>query len=144
MASKFLAVWLIAVLLRPLGVSAQNSPGPPASTGVPLAAFAGGTIGGRVMAGTVPLPGVVIVATHTLTGKKYTTSTDANGGFGMSIPNPGRYVVKVQLVGFAADAKEVVLNAENLKRTADFSMQLQSRLGRRPAGRPAVCGNGRV
>jgi hypothetical protein len=140
MASRFLAVWLVAVLLRPLGVSAQNSPGPPASAGVQLAAFAGGTIGGRVMAGTVPLPGVVIVATHTLTGKKYTTSTDANGGFGMSIPKPGRYVVKVQLLGFAADAKEAVLNAENLKRTADFSMQLQSRLQANSAAGVALAG----
>ncbi len=75
----------------------------------------GGTIRGSVVAGTagkpgaVPLPGVSVTATNTLTGRKYTTATDINGAYAMSIPRNGRYVVRAELTGFTPITQEVVL-----------------------------------
>jgi hypothetical protein len=93
----------------------------------------GGTIRGTVRAGTVPLPGVAVTATNTLTGKKYATTTDVTGSFVMAIPRNGRYVLKAELAAFAAETREVLINAagENggkPEQTAAFAMQLASRV----------------
>jgi len=96
-------------------------------------AGSGGRIQGSAKAGAVPLPGVAITASNTLTGKKYATTTDANGAFVMTIPKDGRYVLRAELAAFATDAKEVLLNARNenggkSEQVVDFTMQLASRL----------------
>ncbi|MDQ2924543.1 MAG: TonB-dependent receptor [Acidobacteriota bacterium] len=104
----------------------------------PADAAQGGAIHGTVVAGTagkaggIPLPGVAITATNSLSGKKFTTTTDINGAYAMAIPRNGRYVVRVELAAFAAETSEVLLNAagENggkPEQTADFGMQLASR-----------------
>jgi hypothetical protein len=88
----------------------------------------GGTIAGTVKAGPVPLPGVSVTATNTLTGKKYATTTDINGSFAMTIPRNGRYVVKAELAAFATETKEVLINAGGQpKQVAEFALQLASR-----------------
>ena len=101
----------------------------------PIAATepSGGTITGSVKAGVVPLPGVSVTATNTLTGKKYATTTDVNGAFAMAIPRNGRYVVKAELAAFATETKEVLINAAGLNsgkaaQVADFGLQLASRV----------------
>ena len=86
-----------------------------------------GTIRGTAMAGKVPLPGVSITATNTLTGKKYATTTDVDGNFSMSIPKTGRYVVKAELAAFAAATSEVRITPEAANQTATFAMDLASR-----------------
>lgn len=105
---------------------------PPAASSITTVP-AGGTIKGTVKAGTVPLPGVAVTATNTLTGKKYATTTDVTGAFAMAIPRNGRYVVKTELAAFASETKEVLINAagENggqPEQVADFTMQLASRM----------------
>ena len=80
----------------------------------------------------MPLPGVGVTATNTLTGKKYATTTDVNGSFAMSIPRNGRYVVKAELAAFAAETKEVLINAAGENggkpaQVAEFGLQLASR-----------------
>ncbi len=67
----------------------------PAASAAPVvtAAPQGGTIKGTVKASGVPLPGVAVTATNTLTGKKYATTTDIDGAFMMAVPRNGRYVV---------------------------------------------------
>jgi hypothetical protein len=80
-----------------------------------------------VKSGTVPLPGVTITAQNTLTGKKYSTTTDINGAWSMSIPQNGRYVVKTQFAAFAASSQEAVLNATNHDQTVTFALLLASR-----------------
>ncbi|WP_263415373.1 TonB-dependent receptor [Terriglobus albidus] len=103
----------------------QETPGAPAAT----AEVQGGTIRGTVKTGNTPLPGVAITATNTLTGKKYTTSTDITGAFQMAIPKNGRYVVKAELAAFALDTKEVLFNATSPREaTASFGLQLASRV----------------
>jgi hypothetical protein len=101
----------------------------------PIAATepSGGTITGSVKAGVVPLPGVSVTATNTLTGKKYATTTDVNGAFAMAIPRNGRYVVKAELAAFTTETKEVLINAAGLNsgkaaQVADFGLQLTSRV----------------
>jgi hypothetical protein len=103
------------------------------ATQPPASAPTGGTIRGTVKAGAVPLPGVAVTATNTLTGKKYATATDVTGAFAMAIPRNGRYVVKAELAAFAGETKEVLINAagENSgkpEQIADFAMQLASRV----------------
>ena len=83
------------------------------------AAPQGGTIRGTVIAGTVgkpggvPLPGVAVTATNTLTGKKYAAATGIDGTYAMTIPHNGRYVVRAELAGFAPVTQEVMLNASD-------------------------------
>ena len=104
-------------------------------------------------AGAVPLPGVGVTATNTLTGKKYATTTDVNGSFAMAIPRNGRYVVKAELAAFASETKEVLINAAGENggkpaQVADFGLQLASRVqqaeaaGRRPRVRELRAGAG--
>jgi hypothetical protein len=96
----------------------------PAST---EAGPAGGKLHGQVKSGNVPLPGVAVTAQNTLTGKRYSTTTDINGVWSMTIPQNGRYVVRTQFAAFAAGAQEALLNATNHDQTINFSLMLASR-----------------
>ena len=73
------------------------------------ATVAGGLVHGTVKAGNIPLPGVSIVATNTLTGQRYATVTDINGNYSMTIPTSGRYVLKTELAAFAPETKVALL-----------------------------------
>ena len=106
----------------------------------------GGTIRGTVKSGAVPLPGVAVTATNTLTGKKYATTTDVNGSFAMAIPRNGRYVVKAELAAFATDTKEILINAAGENggkpaQVADFGLQLTSRVQEQEARQTAATTN---
>ena len=108
------------------------------ATPVVAAAPQGGTIKGTVKASGVPLPGVAVTATNSLTGKKYATTTDVNGVFQMDVPRNGRYVLKTELTGFASVTQEVVVNAASENgglpvQTAEFKMDLASRVAPEPA-----------
>jgi len=108
--------------------AAQATPSTPPVANAPAAAApVGGTIHGSVKAGTTPLPGVSVTATNTLTGKKYTTTTDVTGAYAMTIPQNGRYVIRTELAAFAAETKEALLNATNRDQSADFALTLASR-----------------
>jgi hypothetical protein len=85
----------------------------------------------------VPLPGVAVTATHTLTGKKYATTTDIDGKFQMVVPRNGRYVVRTELAGFAPVTQETLVNASSEDggqpiQTAQFKMDLASRVAQEP------------
>ena len=60
----------------------------------------------------------------------------------MSVPRNGRYVVKTELTGFAAETQEVVVTASNENvmpvQTADFKMDLASRVTPEPAQAAAI------
>ncbi|WP_229669021.1 TonB-dependent receptor [Edaphobacter acidisoli] len=120
----------------------QTQVAPVAPAAAVSAAASGGTITGTVKAGTVPLPGVAVTAANTLTGKKYATTTDVNGAFSMIVPRDGRYVVKAELAAFAAETKEVLINANGQnggkpEEIAQFEMQLASRMAREEAQQQA-------
>ena len=146
----------------PSAPAAQTPAAPPAPASVAVAPVVaaepqGGTIQGTVKASGVPLPGVAVTATNTLTGKKYATTTDINGAFQMAVPRNGRYVVKTDLTGFASVTQEVVVNASSQNgglptQTAEFKVDLASRVAPEPtqtataaAGRTATApGAGRA
>jgi hypothetical protein len=133
---------LAGVSLLTMGAAGQAAPATaapaaaPAQEQVPAAAAttaAGGTIRGTVKAGSVPLPGVAITATNTLTGKKYATTTDNSGSYAMTIPKTGRYVVKAELAAFAPVTNEVRITAEAANQTAVFALELSSRAAQQEA-----------
>jgi hypothetical protein len=79
------------------------------------------------------LPGVAVTATNSLTGHKYTTTTDVDGAYSMTIPKDGRYIVRAELAAFATVTQEVLLNANSEhggkpEVTADFGLELASRV----------------
>src|ERR1700676_2976615 len=84
----------------PPAVAAPTSP--TSSTASPAPANAasvvvGGKLHGVVKSGNVPLPGVTVTAQNTLTGKRFSTTTDVTGAWSMTIPQNGRYVIRTQL-----------------------------------------------
>ena len=84
-------------------------------------------ITGSVHSGKSLLPGVTLTASNTLTGKKYSAATISNGTFAfLGLPR-GRYVLRAEFMGFAAQTQEVVLNPENPSAKADLELTLVSR-----------------
>src|SRR5208337_51279 len=73
------------------------------------------------------LPGVTVTAQNTLTGKRYSTTTDILGSWSMNIPQNGRYVIRTQFVAFAQGAQEAVLNAASHDQMVNFELILASR-----------------
>jgi len=91
-------------------------------------------ITGTIRAGKTPLPGVTITAANTLTGKKLSVVTAANGAYDFSGLPRGRYVVRVEFMGFAPQTQEVVLNPENPSGKFDAELILASRQQQQSAG----------
>ena len=105
---------------------AQSVPAAP-QTNAPPAPQATYQITGSVHSGKTPLPGVTLTASNTLTGKKYTAATISDGTFAMIGLPRGRYVLRAEFMGFAAQTQEVVLNPENPSGKADLELILASR-----------------
>jgi trimeric autotransporter adhesin len=108
---------------------AQETPPPSPtqqSTTIPAATPAY-EIDGSARSGKTPLPGVTVTAANTLTGKKYATATSSEGKFGLQGIPRGRYVVRVEFMGFAAFTQEVALNPENPSAKVDAELILASR-----------------
>jgi hypothetical protein len=106
-----------------------------ASPSTPVAATTGGLVHGTVKAGNIPLPGVSVVATNTLTSQRYATVTDINGNYSMNIPVNGRYVLKTELAAFGAETKVVLIKSTPgptaippVNQQADFALTLASRV----------------
>jgi hypothetical protein len=98
---------------------------PPAARSAEPAA--GGKLHGIVKSGNTPLPGVTVTAQNTLTGKRYSTTTDITGTWSLAIPLNGRYVVRTQFAAFAQGSQEALLNASNRGQTVTFNLMLASR-----------------
>jgi hypothetical protein len=113
-----LALALIGAVFLVCLASAQEAPVAPATT------F---QISGSVRNGKTLLPGVAVTAANTLTGKKYSVVTATNGAFQFSGLPRGRYVVRVEFMGFASLTQEVVLNPENPAGKVEAELILASR-----------------
>lgn len=107
---------------------AQNAtpatPAPQAATAPAAVTF---EISGSAHSGKTPLPGVTVTGANTLTGKKYVSATNSEGKFSLAGMTRGRYVVRIEFMGFAAFTQEVVLNPENPSAKIDAEMILASR-----------------
>jgi trimeric autotransporter adhesin len=84
-------------------------------------------ITGTVKNGKTNLPGVTVTAANTLTGKKYSVATSVDGSFVLKGLPRGRYVVKVEFMGFAPLTQEVLLNPDNPAGKVDGELILASR-----------------
>jgi len=84
-------------------------------------------ITGTARSGKTPLPGATVTASNTLTGKKYSAVTDAEGKFTFSGIVRGRYVLRIEFMGFSLFTQEVVLNPTNPKGKIDAELILASR-----------------
>src|ERR1041384_1373314 len=109
------------LLLMTCSVMLHAQPLPPATSPV-------GSIHGLVKSGNMPLPGVTVTATNTLTGQKVTTWTDVDGNYFLDIPSNGRYVVRTQMAAFATATQELLINAANKDQKADLELILLSRV----------------
>jgi hypothetical protein len=108
-------LWITGAFAWPQTPVPAPQPGPlpqtapaesPASSAAPAAS--GGKLHGAVKSGNVPLPGVTISAQNTLTGKRFTTTTDISGAWSMTIPQNGRYVIRTQFAAFAQGSQEAL------------------------------------
>ena len=110
------------------GTAAAAEPGGPSQNPETQApAITGGRLHGVVKSGNIPLPGVTVTAQNTLTGKKYSTTTDITGAWSMTLPQNGRYVIRTQFAAFAQGSEEALLNAASHDQTVNFSLMLASR-----------------
>jgi len=117
----------------PAPLPPSGSPATPAVFPVPsnqpqqVQAVTGGKLHGVVKSGVTPLPGVTVTAQNTLTGKRFSTTTDITGAWSMTIAQNGRYVIRTQFAAFAVGSQEAVLNAASHDATANFELILASR-----------------
>jgi len=117
----------LAVLAQPATPASAPGAGEPAAQNPPAPVITGGKLHGQVKSGNIPLPGVTVTAQNTLTGKRFSTTTDLTGSWTLIIPQNGRYVVRTQFAGFATGTKEAVLNAASRDQTVSFDLMLTSR-----------------
>jgi len=138
---RILVLSFVAILL-PLRLRAQDAAPPPPTpqTGKSQETTAPATpaqqaapvpttfeLTGSARSGKTPLPGATVTAANTLTGKKYVAATNSEGKFTLSGMTRGRYVVRVEFMGFAVFTQEVVLNPENPSAKMDAELILASR-----------------
>ena len=135
--SKRIFILICMAVIVPLHLRAQDTPQPapatqsaapaPAQQATATTTPATYEITGTAKSGKTPLPGVTVTAANTLTGKKYATTTNSEGKFSLSGMTRGRYVVRIEFMGFAAFTQEVVLNPENSAGKVEAELILASR-----------------
>jgi trimeric autotransporter adhesin len=108
---------------QPAAVSDPSAQAPAQSSEPAL----GGKLHGLVKSGNTPLPGVTVTAQNTLTGKRYSTTTDINGAWSLTIHLNGRYVVRTQFAAFAQGSAEALLNAASHDQAINLDLMLASR-----------------
>jgi len=126
-ARGILILQFVAISLAPTLPAQEAAPLPTAPSATAPAAAPVYEINGSARSGKTPLPGVTVTAANTLTGKKYAAATNSEGKFGLSGMTRGRYVIRMEFMGFAAFTEEVVLNPENPSAKADAELILASR-----------------
>src|SRR5690242_13273246 len=140
LTGRSLSIFVVALFMLPFGVRAQEAPPPPPVSTTPATpaqqteqapppATAPATfeIAGSAKSGKTLLPGVTVTAANTLTGKKYVAATNSEGKFTLAGMPRGRYVVRIEFMGFATFTQEVVLNPENPSAKVDAELLLASR-----------------
>jgi hypothetical protein len=83
-------------------------------------------IHGSVKIGTIPLSGVRLSATNTVSGKKVITISDGSGTYSLTTPGEGRYPVRAEYQALTAPSREVVLSGTGSDQEVDFSFAAES------------------
>jgi len=140
---------LVAVLALATEARAQEASPPAVAPPVPAAQISSPAtatsfqINGTVRSGKTSLPGVTVTAANTLTGKKVSATTSLSGEFLLNNLPRGRYVLRVEFMGFATHTQDVILNAENPAGKADVELLLASRQPEQGSQLPALAAAGR-
>src|SRR5258708_12240900 len=94
---------------------AQPSPAPPGPAQAEAQSAPPPTyeITGTARSGKTPLPGATVTASNTLTGEKYSAVSDAEGKFTFTGIVRGRYVLRIESMGFSLFTQESLLNPAN-------------------------------
>jgi hypothetical protein len=125
-----LAIALVAILSA-LRLQAQDTvPAPPAGVAAsapPGASTPSYEIAGSVRNGKTPLPGATVTAANTLTGKKYAAVSNSEGKFSISGIARGRYVLRIEFMGFSLFTQDLVLNPQAPSAKVDAELLLASR-----------------
>jgi hypothetical protein len=111
----------------PVASAPAQVPGSPAQVSMVPSPAETFEITGTVRTGKTPLPGVTVTASNTLTGKKFSVASAANGTYTLNKLPRGRYVVRVEFMGFAALTQEVILKPESPAGKFDAELILASR-----------------
>jgi trimeric autotransporter adhesin len=136
--------FLFAFALGAMAMSARTQePAAPAAPTANQPQTPSYQINGTVRSGKTPLPGVTVTATNTLTGKKFSAASLPNGTFALSGLLRGRYVLRVEFMGFATQTQEVTLNPENPSGKANVELLLASRQPQQGTQIPALAAAGR-
>jgi trimeric autotransporter adhesin len=125
-------IFALVALLFVLPLQAQEPvpsapPSGPVNPAPPSAAAPTYEITGTARTGKTPLPGATVSAANTLTGKKYAAVTNTDGKFSFSGIVRGRYVLRIEFMGFALFTQELVLNPQNPAAKVDAELLLASR-----------------
>ena len=127
---------LLALLLALCAQAQDAAPAAPLPSPVPAAAPQSEAqappspsyeVTGTARSGKTPLPGATVTASNTLTGKKYSTVTGTDGTFNFAGIVRGRYVLRIEFMGFSLFTQEVVLNPANPTGKIDAELILASR-----------------
>src|SRR5271157_6369906 len=124
--------FVLFTLLFALRLHAQEAAPstPPSGTAIlapPGASSPTYEITGSARSGKTPLPGATVTAANTLTGKKYAAVTNAEGKFSFSGVVRGRYVLRIEFMGFSLFTQELLLNPQNPSAKVDAELLLASR-----------------
>jgi len=135
---RYLVKTFVLLMSAALYAQTPDAPQPPTQMSAPAqtpsqAATPAGSIHGLVKSGNMPLPGVTVTASNTLTGQKVTTWTDVDGNYFLEVPSNGRYVIRTQMAAFANATQEALINATNKDPKIDLELILLSRLPPAPA-----------
>jgi trimeric autotransporter adhesin len=116
-------IFLLLVLLLGLPLLAQDAvPAAQQPAAPPVY-----EITGSAHSGKTPLPGATVTASNTLTGKKYSVVSNAEGKFTLTGITRGRYVVRIEFMGFAVFTQDLVVNPENATGKVEAELILASR-----------------
>jgi len=126
---------ICAVVFVCFALAQEPEPAAPPGTLPPPPPPASYQISGTVKNGKTPLPGATVTAANTLTGKKTSVATAVDGSFTIKGLARGRYVVKVEFMGFATNTQEVVLNPDHPTGTVEQDLILASRQQQEQANR---------
>ena len=117
------ALFLLALLFA-WNAPAQDATPQTDSQNAPTPFYA---ISGAARSGKTPLPGATVTASNTLTGKKYSAVTDADGKFSFTGLVRGRYVLRIEFMGFLVFTQDLILNPANPTGKLDAELILASR-----------------
>ena len=124
---KFVLRGIPLLILYSLSLALHLSAQEPLSAPPQSGATPAYEISGSARSGKTPLPGATVIASNTLTGKKYTVVTNAEGKFSLSGIARGRYVVRIEFMGFAVFTQDLVVNPENPAGKIEAELILASR-----------------